>query len=165
MFEDLPPAVALLLGLILLVKGADWLVDGGVKIARRLGVSPIMIGLTIVAWGTSLPELATTVMAALRRQADVALGNVIGSNMFNTSIVIGISALISPAELDPGSIIRDLPVMIALTAVLFLTCYGGLNPASGRLARGQITRWEGALLLLIYAGYNAWLIWVVFSSR
>ena len=152
-------------GLVVLVASSRLLVWGGVEIAKMFGVNDLIIGLTIVAVGTSLPELASSIAAVRKNEHELALGNVIGSNMFNTSIVIGISALISPAELDPGSIIRDLPVMISLTAVLFLTCYGGLNPASGRLARGQITRWEGALLLLIYAGYNAWLIWVVFSSR
>lgn len=165
--EDAIPlrkAVAMTIGgLVVLVASSRLLVWGGVQIATMLGVSDLIIGLTIVAVGTSLPELASSIAAVRKNEHELALGNVIGSNMFNTSIVIGITALISPTVLEPAIVIRDLPVMIGLTIVLFLTCYEGLNP-TGRIARGIITRWEGVLLLGIYALYNAWLVWVIVGS-
>lgn len=110
--------VFLVLGLIGLPLGADLLVDNASIIARRYGVSDAVIGLTLVAIGTSLPELATTVMAALRRQADVALGNVIGSNMFNLLAIIGITALIGRVPVDPQFLRFDLWVMLAASLML-----------------------------------------------
>lgn len=108
----------LLLGLVGLPLGADLLVDNASILALRYGVSEAAIGLTLVALGTSLPELATTVMAAIRRQADVALGNVIGSNMFNLLAIIGITALISPVPVDPEFLRFDLWVMLASSLLL-----------------------------------------------
>lgn len=108
----------LVLGLIGLPLGADLLVDGASSIARSFGVRDTVIGLTLVAVGTSLPELATTVMAALRRQADVALGNVIGSNMFNLLAIIGIGSLVGPIPVDPGLLAFDLWVMVASSLAL-----------------------------------------------
>ncbi len=110
--------VFLLLGLIGLPLGADLLVDNASIIARRYGVSDSVIGLTLVALGTSLPELATTVMAAVRRQADVALGNVIGSNMFNLLAIIGITTLVAPIPVDPGFLEFDLWVMLGASLLL-----------------------------------------------
>lgn len=109
----------LALGLVGLPLGANLLLEGAVSIARDFGVSETVIGLTLVAVGTSLPELATTVMAALRRQADVALGNVIGSNMFNLLAIIGIAALVSPIPVDPQFLRFDLWVMLGASALLF----------------------------------------------
>ncbi|HAR54635.1 MAG TPA: sodium:proton exchanger, partial [Roseovarius nubinhibens] len=108
----------LVLGLIGLPLGADLLVDNASIIARQYGVSDAIIGLTLVALGTSLPELATTVMAALRKQADVALGNVIGSNMFNLLAIIGVAALIGPIPVDAEFLRFDLWVMLAASLVL-----------------------------------------------
>lgn len=108
----------LLLGLIGLPLGADLLVDSSTNIARHYGISETVIGLTLVALGTSLPELATTVMAALRRQADVALGNVIGSNMFNLLAIIGIASLVGPIPVDPGILQFDLWVMLGASLLL-----------------------------------------------
>ncbi|MFW8635441.1 calcium/sodium antiporter [Cribrihabitans pelagius] len=108
----------LALGLIGLPLGADLLVDNASVIARLYGVSETVIGLTLVAVGTSLPELATTVMAALRRQADVALGNVIGSNMFNLLAIIGIASFVGPISVDPGFLSFDLWVMLASSLLL-----------------------------------------------
>ena len=108
----------LVLGLIGLPLGADLLVDNASIIARRYGVSDAVIGLTLVAVGTSLPELATTVMAALRKQADVALGNVIGSNMFNLLAIIGITALVGRIPVDPQFLQFDLWVMLAASLML-----------------------------------------------
>jgi cation:H+ antiporter len=111
-------AVFLVLGLIGLPLGADLLVDNATVIAKTYGVSDTVIGLTLVAIGTSLPELATTVMAALRRQADVALGNVIGSNMFNLLAIIGIASLVGPISVDPEFLRFDLWVMLAASIML-----------------------------------------------
>ena len=108
----------LVLGLVGLPLGADLLVDSSVQIARMFGVSETVIGLTLVALGTSMPELATTVMAALRRQADVALGNVIGSNMFNLLAIIGVASLIAPIKVDPEFLTFDLWVMLGASLIL-----------------------------------------------
>ncbi|WP_319826570.1 calcium/sodium antiporter [Thalassovita sp.] len=110
--------VFLVLGLVGLPLGAELLLDGAVSIARHFGISETVIGLTLVAVGTSLPELATTVMAALRRQADVALGNVIGSNMFNLLAIIGIASLVSPIPVDPAFLRFDLWVMLGASVLL-----------------------------------------------
>ncbi|TYB82073.1 calcium/sodium antiporter [Maritimibacter fusiformis] len=118
---DMPWAKVILflvLGMIGLPLGADILVDASTSIARDFGMSETVIGLTLVALGTSLPELATTVMAAMRRQADVALGNVIGSNMFNLLAIIGISALVGPIPVEPGMLRFDLWVMLASSLLL-----------------------------------------------
>lgn len=110
--------VFLMLGLVGLPLGADILVDAGVRIADRLGVPDTVIGLTLIAVGTSLPELATTVMAAYRRQSDVALGNVIGSCMFNLLAIIGIASLIGPIPVDPALLQFDLWVMLGASLLL-----------------------------------------------
>ncbi|MCJ7872575.1 calcium/sodium antiporter [Marinovum sp. 2_MG-2023] len=133
----------LLLGLIGLPLGADILVDNASHIARMYGVSDTVIGLTLVALGTSLPELATTVMAALRRQADVALGNVIGSNMFNLLAIIGVAALIGPIPVDPTFLRFDLWVMLGASLLL----------APFVLLRWNISRIWGAVLTILYLAY------------
>lgn len=144
-------------GLIFLVASSRLLVWGAVEIASSFGVSDLIVGLTIVAVGTSLPELASSVAAVRKNEHELALGNVIGSNMFNTSIVIGITALIAPTPLAADIIERDIPMMCVLTLLLFLTCYGGRSQESGHLLRGRVMRWEGVLLLAAYVSYNAWL--------
>ncbi|HSG54841.1 MAG TPA: calcium/sodium antiporter [Paracoccaceae bacterium] len=135
----------LVLGLVGLPVGADLLVDSATVIATRFGVSDTVIGLTLVAVGTSLPELATTVMAALRRQADVALGNVIGSNMFNLLAIIGIASLIAPMPVDPEFLRFDLWVMLA--ASLLLIPFVFLKQNIGRV-------W-GVILTALYLAYVA----------
>ena len=110
--------VAVVLGLILLVTGADFLVDGATNIARGIGISEAVIGLTIVAVGTSLPELATSVAAALRKQSDVALGNVVGSNIFNILGILGLTAFVHPVGVGAGFARFDAPVMLAVTLLL-----------------------------------------------
>ena len=132
----------LVLGLVGLPLGASLLVDNASIIARAYGVSDTVIGLTLVAIGTSLPELATTVMAALRRQADVALGNVIGSNIFNLLGIIGIATLIGPIEVDPEFLRFDLWVMLGVSLLLFPFVYLGWD----------ITRRWGVVLCAVYAG-------------
>jgi cation:H+ antiporter len=135
--------VFLVLGLVGLPLGASILVDNATIIAQSYGISDTVIGLTLVAVGTSLPELATTVMAALRRQADVALGNVIGSNMFNLLAIIGIASLVGPIGVDPEFLRFDLWVMLGASLLLAPFVYMGLN----------ITRGWGIVLTTCYAGY------------
>ena len=135
----------LALGLVGLPLGADLLVDSSVEIAMIFGVTDTVIGLTLVALGTSLPELATTVMAALRRQADVALGNVIGSNMFNLLAIIGVASLITPIPVDPEFLQFDLWVMLGASLLIFPLVF---------LAR-DLTRLWGIALSALYLGYIA----------
>jgi cation:H+ antiporter len=135
---------------VVLVLSSRLLVWGAVNIARDLGVSDLVIGLTIVAVGTSLPELAASVLSALKGEDDMAVGNVIGSNMFNLLAVLGLPGLIAPSVLDPAVLQRDFPVVIALTVLLFMMVYGFRG-------RGRINRLEGGLLLVCFAGYMTWL--------
>ena len=137
-------------GLGLLILGSTWLVDAAVTLARQLGMSELIVGLTIVAMGTSLPEVATSVMAALRGERDIAVGNVVGSCIFNILAVLGISASIAPSELlvPPAMPAFDLPVMVAV-AVACLPIF-----FTGHL----IARWEGALFFAYYLAYTAYLI-------
>jgi len=136
----------LLLGMLVLLGSSRLLVWGSVNVAQWFGVSDLIIGLTIVAIGTSLPELAASVMSALKGEHDIAVGNVLGSNMFNLLAVLGMPGLIHPAVTPVELLSRDFPVMIGLTIALFLMGYGFLKP-------GRVTRGEGMLLLLGYLGY------------
>jgi cation:H+ antiporter len=142
----------LIAGLLLLVVSSRILVWGAVEIAQIFGVSDMIIGLTIIAIGTSLPELASSVIAARKGEHDIALGNVLGSNLFNTLAVVGIAGAIHPFAIDPETLSRDMVVMGALTISLFLIGYG----FRGR--QGCINRIEGLVLVLVYLGYTAWLI-------
>jgi cation:H+ antiporter len=137
-------------GVALLVVGAGWLVDGASDIARSFGVSDLVIGLTIVAIGTSAPELATSVVAALRGERDIAVGNVVGSNLFNLLMVLGATAVLAPGGLPVSSDARtlDLPVMAAV-AVACLPVF-----ASGH----RLTRWEGGVFVAYYAAYLAFIV-------
>jgi cation:H+ antiporter len=139
-----------LLGLVILVLSARLLVWGAENIARTFGVSDLVIGLTIIAVGTSLPELAASAMSAFKGEDDMAVGNVIGSNMFNLLAVLALPALIAPSQLDSIVLQRDYPVMIGLTFALFLMAYGFRGP-------GRLNRLEGGLLLLAFVVYMAWL--------
>ncbi|POY45194.1 calcium/sodium antiporter [Avibacterium gallinarum] len=143
----------LVIGLALLMASSQLLVWGAVNIATYLGVSDLIIGLTIVAIGTSLPELAASIMAARKNELDLAVGNIIGSNLFNTLAVVGIAGAISPIQATPEVFSRDMLVMIALTGLLFLFGYGfkGKN--------GRINRVEGLALFLCYVAYNSLLIY------
>jgi cation:H+ antiporter len=143
----------LVLGLIFLVLSSRLLVWGGVEIAQALGISDLLIGLTIVAIGTSLPELASSIAAVRRNEHDLALGNVLGSNMFNTSIVVGITGTIHPTILDPAILQRDFLVLIGLTIALFVMGYWFRGPGTGR-----INRFEGGVLLSAYVVYNIVLV-------
>lgn len=140
----------ILAGLGLLGVGSNWLVSGAVALAKLFGVSDLLIGLTIVSIGTSLPELATSVMASLRGQRDMAVGNIVGSNLFNILAVLGLTAAVSPAGVSVASqaLSFDIPVMVAVAAVclpIFFTGY-------------LVSRWEGALLTAYYLIYTLYLV-------
>ena len=139
-------ATFLILGLIGLPIGADLLVSGATSIARVFGMSETVIGLTLVAIGTSLPELATTVMAAIRRHADVALGNVIGSNLFNLLGITGVAVLVGPIPVEPSFLAKDIWVMLCATLLLIPFVF----------MRRDITQAWGIGLSVLYAGYLVW---------
>lgn len=139
-------------GLILLIGSSKILVWGAVDIAHTLGVSDLIIGLTVVALGTSLPELAASVMAAKKGEHDIAIGNVVGSNMFNLLAVVGIATVIAPISSVPAEVLeRDWLVMFALTFAFLVMAYG-LNSKNP-----EINRFKGWILLLAYIGYNSYL--------
>ncbi|WFB35632.1 calcium/sodium antiporter [Kiritimatiellota bacterium B12222] len=142
----------LILGLVLLVVSSRILVWGAVDLATLAGVSELIIGLTVVAIGTSLPELASTIAAVRKGEHDMAIGNVVGSNLFNTLAVVGIASTIQPFTLDKEIITRDFPLMAIMTVSLFLIGWG-------RNGKGRINRFEAALLLSTFVGYTGWLVW------
>lgn len=136
------------LGIALTIGGANLLVNNAIIIARDFGVSDAVIGVTVVAVGTSLPEMVTSVVAAMKRHADVALGNVIGSNIFNVLFILGVTSMVQPIQV-PAEIARlDIWVMLAATALLVVFVRTGM----------KIVRWEGLALLAAYAGYIWWLV-------
>jgi len=147
----------LVVGLVLLIVSSRILVWGAVEIAHGFGVSDLIIGLTIVAVGTSLPELASSVIAARKGEDDIALGNILGSNLFNTLAVVGIAGTIHPMAAGPEVFSRDILVMAVLTVSLFVFGYGFRGP-------GRINRFEGGALLAGYVGYSAYLISTVFGQ-
>jgi cation:H+ antiporter len=142
----------LALGLVVLIASSRLLVWGAVTIAQSLGVSDLIIGLTVVAIGTSLPELASCVAAARKGEHDIALGNVLGSNLFNSLAVVGLAGAIMPIGVDAEVLTRDLPVMIGLTLVLFVMGWGFRGKA------GRINRIEASLLIAAYLVYTGWLL-------
>ncbi len=149
--------VWLVVGLALLIVSSRILVWGAVEIAQGFGVSDLIIGLTIVAVGTSLPELASSLIATRRGEHDIALGNVLGSNLFNTLAVVGIAGMIQPMAVGTEVFSRDIAVMAALTVSLFVFGYGFRGP-------GRINRFEGAALLAAYVGYTAYLVGGAFGQ-
>lgn len=147
--------VRIVVSLVLLIAGSRILVWGAVEVAHGFGVSDLIIGLTIVALGTSLPELASSIIAARKGEHDLALGNVLGSNLFNTLAVVGIAGTIHPMAVGPEVLSRDIPVMVVLTVSLFLI---GYRPRG----TGRVNRFEATALLAGYIGYTAWLASSVF---
>jgi len=147
----------LVVGLVLLIVSSRILVWGAVEIAHGVGVSDLTIGLTIVAVGTSLPELASSVIATRKGEHDIAFGNVLGSNLFNTLAVVGIAGAIHPMAVGQEVFKRDMLVMAALTLSLFVLGYGFGRP-------GRINRIEGAVLLACYVSYTTYLINTVFNG-
>lgn len=142
-----------IIGLLGLLISSRLLVWASVNIANALGVSDLVIGLTLVAMGTSLPELAASAVSVLKRQSDLAVGNVIGSNMYNLLAVYSLPGLIAPGPVNESVLSRDFPVMLALTLVLFVFGFGFSKS-------GRINRWEGLFLLSSYGTYQ----WLVFKS-
>ena len=148
----------LFIGLVLLILSSRMLVWGAVKIAQSFGVSDLFIGLTIVAVGTSLPELASSVMAARKGEHDIALGNIIGSNLFNTLAVVGLAGVVKPISAGIEVFNRDILVMSILTILLFVLGWGVRG-------RGRINRGEGGLLLVCYIAYTTYLLMGAFGGK
>ena len=137
---------AIIVGFVLLIKGADYLVEGASNIAKKFHIPEIIIGLTIVAVGTSLPELATSLVAAIKHEEDIAIGNVIGSNIFNILGILGVAPLISPIKTTNISWV-DMGVMIGIAIILYPMMK----------TQHKISRVEGGILLVCYVGYIFWL--------
>lgn len=145
--EMLVQAGLLAAGFAMLAKGSGWFVDGAAGLAARLRISQLVIGLTVVAMGTSAPEAAVSISAALKGTADITVGNILGSNILNILIILGLSALITPLAVDRGTIRRELPFLIAVTLLLLVQGYDG-----------TVSLWDGVLLLVVFAGYLAYLL-------
>lgn len=149
-YASLINAGLVVVGLVLLVVGSNFLVEGAVSLARALGLSELVIGLTVIAIGTSLPELATSILAAIRGERDIAVGNIVGSNIFNLLCVLGLASLVSPQAITvaASALAFDFPVMIAVALAclpIFFTGYA-------------INRWEGLLFLAYYVAYTTYLV-------
>ena len=137
-------------GLALIVFGADWLVDGASGIARRFGLSEFVIGLTIVGMGTSAPEMVVSFIGAFQGNADIAIGNVVGSNIINTLLILGVTALILPMAITPSNWKRDIPVNLLTTVLLILL---GLEFTIFRFGSNGLSRWDGGILLAFFIVY------------
>lgn len=138
----------LVLGFALLVKGADWFVDGAAGIATKFGIPQLVIGLTIVAMGTSAPEAAVSITAAFAGNAEITIGNIVGSNVLNILIILGITALVYPVAVQKSSLIFDIPVVLFATAILFVLGYDG-----------NISRLDGIIMLVVFVAYLFFLFW------
>lgn len=147
----------LIAGLILILCGANWLVDGSSSIAKRFGISEFVIGLTIVGIGTSTPEMVVSFLSSFQGKADMAIGNIVGSNIFNTMMILGVTALISPLAITKSNIKRDIPLNIFVTVILILL---GMNFTIFGMGQDQLSRIDGAILLAVFA----WYLWVSFKS-
>jgi len=141
----------LLVGLALVVFGADWLVDGASSVARKAGISEIVIGLTIVGFGTSCPELVVSLTGAIEGLSDVSVGNVLGSNIFNTLLILGLTALLCPVSITESNRRRDIPITLAVTLMLILC--GMSHTLMGIGNADNLTRVEGIVFLLVFACY------------
>ena len=151
--------VYLILGIVLLSFGASWLTDGASALAKRLGVSEFIIGVTIVAIGTSMPELVVSVKSAIAGQADVSIGNVVGSNVFNVFAILGITTMISPMALTSGNIRRDIPFCLAASFLLFML---SLDSTIWGCGENLLSRVDGIIFLL---GYALFLGYIIRSGR
>lgn len=149
--------IMLLAGLALILFGANWLVDGSSSIAKRFGISEFVIGLTIVGIGTSSPEMVVSFMSSLQGKADMAIGNIVGSNIFNTLMILGITALVAPMAITKNNLKRDIPLNIVVTVLLIIL---GMNFTLFGKGQDQISRLDGAILLAVFA----WYLWTSFKS-
>ena len=141
------PYVVLIVSFVALIKGADVFVEGASSLAKKLGISSVVIGLTVVAIGTSLPELVTCIVAALKKQPDIAVGNIVGSNIFNILFVLGTTCVIQPVKFN-GEFFFDAIIAITSAILLYLCTFNDR----------ALTRWEGIIMLAIYAAYLTSLI-------
>ncbi|MFR8805474.1 MAG: sodium:calcium antiporter, partial [Anaerovoracaceae bacterium] len=144
----------LLAGLALVVLGADWLVDGSSTIARKAGLSEFVIGLTIVGIGTSTPELVVSLTGALKGNADIAIGNIVGSNIFNTLFILGFTALIRPISMTRDNVKTDIPLNIITTVLLII--FGMHFTLFGIGNDNTLSRLDGVIFLILFAAYMYW---------
>lgn len=154
--EILKNVILLLIGFVLLVKGADYFVDGSSSIAKKLRIPSVIVGLTIVAMGTSLPELAVSVTAGLNHANEIAISNVVGSNLFNLIVVLGVCVAISPIAVDKSVMKTDMPVMLGVTGILAIMFADFVKPWSGAVEKGYsgtLSRLNGAILLVLFIAY------------
>lgn len=147
----------LIAGLMLILFGANWLVDGSSSIAKRFGISEFIIGLTIVGIGTSSPEMVVSFMSSLQGKADMAIGNIVGSNIFNTLMILGITALVAPMAITKSNLKRDIPLNIVVTVLLIVL---GMNFTLFGKGQDQICRLDGAILLALFV----WYLWTSFKN-
>lgn len=164
-FETVLSVLFLILGFVLLVKGADWFVDGSAGIAKKLGVSQLVIALTIVAMGTSIPETAVSLLSVFQGSEDLAVGNIVGTNTLNILLILGIAVLVMPIFVYRTTVSFEMPMVIG-TAVVFSFAglgFGMFNPKSCK--DGTIGRLEGLLLLGLFGIYLVYLCWLACKSR
>lgn len=147
----------LLAGLLMILFGANWLVDGSSSIAKRFGISEFVIGLTIVGIGTSTPEMVVSFLSSFQGKADMAIGNIVGSNIFNTMMILGVTALIAPLAITKSNLKKDIPLNIIVTLFLIIL---GMNFTLFGKGEDQLSRLDGVILL----GVFAWYIWSSFRS-
>ena len=147
----------LVAGLVLILFGANWLVDGSSSIAKRFGISEFVIGLTIVGIGTSTPEMVVSFLSSFQGKADMAIGNIIGSNIFNTMMILGVTALIAPLTITKSNLKKDIPLNIIVTLLLIML---GMNFTLIGKGSDQLCRLDGAILLAVFA----WYLWSSFRS-
>ena len=147
----------LIAGLLLILLGANYLVDGASSIAKRFGLSEFIIGVTIVGIGTSAPEMVVSFMSAIQGKADMAIGNIVGSNIFNTAMILGVTALIAPLAITRSNLRKDIPLNIIVTILLIAL---GMNFTITGLGKDQLSRIDGAILLGIFV----WYLWSSFRS-
>lgn len=147
----------LLAGLSLILFGANWLVDGSSSIAKRFGISEFVIGLTIVGIGTSTPEMVVSFLSSFQGKADMAIGNIVGSNIFNTMMILGVTAMIAPLAITKSNLKKDIPLNIIVTILLILL---GMNFTLFGKGQDQLSRIDGVILLAVFA----WYIWTSFRS-
>ena len=148
----------LIAGLVLILIGANYLVDGASSIAKKFGLSEFIIGVTIVGIGTSAPEMVVSILSAIQGKADMAIGNVVGSNVFNTLMILGVTALIAPLTITKSNLKKDIPINIAVTVLLILL---GLNFTLFGAGQNQLCRLDGAIMLGIFV----WYLWSSFRSE
>lgn len=148
----------LVAGLLLILFGANYLVDGSSSIARRYGLSEFVIGLTIVGIGTSSPEMVVSFLSAFNGNADMAIGNIVGSNIFNTMLILGLTAVIAPVTITKSNLKKDIPLNIIVTALLILL---GMNATIFGFGENVLSRVDGIILLAIFA----WYMWMSFRSN